>query len=195
MPFITEEIWQHIPHEGESITVQSWPKVNEEYNNQQSRKEMERLVSIIRSVRNVRAEVDTPMSKEIKIMIKANDDEIVSELNKNELYLNRFCNPEQLIINTNIDVPEQSKSAVVTGAEIFFPLEGLIDIDDEINRLKQELQKWNSEVERVQKKLANENFVSKAPEAVVQEERDKEKDYVEKQKLVEVRIAELEKVK
>ncbi|NIK11233.1 valine--tRNA ligase [Alkalibacillus almallahensis] len=195
MPFITEEIWQHIPHEGESITVKAWPQVDSTYNNQQSRVEMERLVSIIRSVRNVRAEVDTPMSKEIKIAIKAQSEDIVKELERNQIYLERFCNPEELTIKTDLEVPEQSKSAVVTGSEIYFPLEGLIDIDEEINRLKEELNKWNSEVERVQKKLANENFVNKAPEEVVQEERDKEKDYLEKQKAVEARIAELENVR
>ncbi|WP_188206294.1 valine--tRNA ligase [Alkalibacillus aidingensis] len=195
MPFISEEIWEHIPHQGESITTAEWPQVKEAYNYQQSRNEMDRLVSIIRSVRNVRAEVDTPMSKEINIIIKANDEAIVEELNKNDHYLNHFCNPEKLTIGTSVEVPEQSKSAVVTGAEIFFPLEGLIDIDAEINRLKGELEKWNQEVDRVQKKLANENFVNKAPEKVVQEERDKEKDYSEKQKLVKERIAELENVK
>ncbi|MDQ0158765.1 valine--tRNA ligase [Alkalibacillus salilacus] len=195
MPFITEEIWQHIPHEGESITVKAWPQVDSTYNNQQSRAEMERLVSIIRSVRNVRAEVDTPMSKEIKIAIKAQSEDVVKELVRNQVYLERFCNPEELTIKTDLKVPEQAKSAVVTGAEIYFPLEGLIDIDEEITRLREELNKWNSEVERVQKKLANENFVNKAPEAVVQEERDKEKDYLEKQKAVEARIAELENVR
>ncbi|MGP4071378.1 valine--tRNA ligase [Piscibacillus sp. B03] len=194
MPFITEEIWQHIPHKGESIVTSTWPEVRAEYNNEQSSKEMQRLVSIIRSVRNVRAEVDTPMSKEIKIMIKANDASIVDELERNKIYLERFCNPETLSIATDLDVPEQAKSAVVTGAEIFFPLEGLIDIDAEIDRLKKELDKWNQEVERVQKKLSNDNFVNKAPEHVVQEERDKEKDYLEKQKLVEQRIKELEEV-
>ncbi|SEP93903.1 valine--tRNA ligase [Piscibacillus halophilus] len=194
MPFITEEIWQHIPHEGESIVTSSWPEVKTEYNNEQSAKEMQRLVSIIRSVRNVRAEVDTPMSKEIKMIIKANDESVVRELEKNQIYLERFCNPETLTIATEVQIPEQAKSAVVTGAEIFFPLEGLIDIESEIERLKKELDKWNQEVERVQKKLSNENFVNKAPDHVVQEERDKEKDYLEKQRLVQERLRELEEV-
>ncbi|MET3682551.1 valyl-tRNA synthetase [Alkalibacillus flavidus] len=194
MPFITEEIWQHIPHEGESITVKAWPQPDHAYSNQQSREEMERLVSIIRSVRNVRAEVDAPMSKEIKIAIKAQSEDVVSELQNNRIYLERFCNPEELTIKTDLDVPEQAKSAVVTGAELYFPLEGLINIEDEIARLQDELNKWNSEVERVQKKLANENFVNKAPEAVVQEERDKEKDYIEKQQAVQARIDELKRV-
>ena len=195
MPFITEEIWQHIPHEGESITVAKWPEVNPNYNFAQSAKEMERLVSIIRAVRNVRAEVDVALSKPIKILIKANDETVVEELNKNEQYLKRFCNPESLTISTEIDIPEQSKTAVVTGAEIFFPLEGLIDLEEELKRLEEELKKWNSEVERVQKKLANENFVNKAPEKIVQEEREKEKDYLEKQRLVQQRIKELQALK
>ena len=195
MPFITEEIWQHIPHEGESITVAKWPEVNPNYNFAQSAKEMERLVAIIRAVRNVRAEVDVALSKPIKILIKANDETVVEELNKNEQYLKRFCNPESLTISTEIDIPEQSKTAVVTGAEIFFPLEGLIDLEEELKRLEEELKKWNSEVERVQKKLANENFVNKAPEKIVQEEREKEKDYLEKQRLVQQRIKELQALK
>ena len=183
------------PHEGESITVAKWPEVNPNYNFAQSAKEMERLVAIIRAVRNVRAEVDVALSKPIKILIKANDETVVEELNKNEQYLKRFCNPESLTISTEIDIPEQSKTAVVTGAEIFFPLEGLIDLEEELKRLEEELKKWNSEVERVQKKLANENFVNKAPEKIVQEEREKEKDYLEKQRLVQQRIKELQALK
>ncbi|MGM8214252.1 valine--tRNA ligase [Bacillaceae bacterium W0354] len=194
MPFITEEIWQHIPHEGDSITVAKWPEADQRFHNEQSAKEMQRLVSIIRSVRNVRSEVDTPMSKKIKIMIKANDESIVEELNKNKIYLERFCNPEQLEISTNIQIPEQAKTAIVTGAEIFFPLEGLIDISAELSRLEEELKKWDAEVERVQKKLSNENFVNKAPDKVVQEEREKEKDYLEKQKMVKQRIKELQEM-
>jgi len=82
-------------------------------------------------------------------------------------------------------------TAVVTGAEIFLPLEGLIDIEEEIARLEKELEKLNSEVERVQKKLSNKNFVEKAPAKVVEEERAKEKDYLEKRSAVQTRIQEL----
>ncbi|PKR79127.1 valine--tRNA ligase [Halalkalibacillus sediminis] len=195
MPFITEEIWQHIPHEGDSITVAPWPQTDGSKTFEQSSKEMVRLMEIIRSVRNVRSEVDTPMSKEIKIVIKTNDQTTTDELKNQQQYLEKFCNPEELSIGTDVSAPEQSKSAVVSGAEIFFPLEGLIDIDAEIKRLEDELTKWDSEVERVKKKLSNEKFVNKAPEAVVQEERDKEKDYLEKQEMVKSRIQELKKVK
>lgn len=191
MPFITEEIWQKLPHKGESITIAKWPQVKEEFHDQAAAKEMDRLVSIIKSVRNIRAEVNTPMSREVQLFIQAESEEIVQELESERHYLERFCNPSELVIANKIDVPEKAMAAVVTGAEIFLPLEGLIDFDKEIERLEKELDKWTKEVERVQKKLANEGFVNKAPEAIVEEERNKEKDYLDKQTKVRERLAEL----
>lgn len=191
MPFITEEIWQQLPHLGESITIAAWPEVLSEFHDEAASKEMKRLVSIIKSVRNIRAEVDTPMSKQIKLLIQAENETIVTELENNRDYLERFCNPSELIIATKVVVPEKAMSSVITGAELFLPLEGLIDFDKEISRLKKELDKWTKEVERVQKKLANEGFIKKAPEAVVDEEKQKEKDYLDKQVKVKARLAEL----
>ncbi|MGX9932047.1 valine--tRNA ligase [Virgibacillus salarius] len=191
MPFITEEIWQQLPHQGDSITIATWPEVNQAFHDEKASQEMKRLVSIIKSVRNIRAEVDTPMSKQINILIQAENQKIVDELEKHRDYLERFCNPNKLIIATNISVPEKAMSAVVTGAELYFPLEGLIDFNKEIDRLEKELTKWTKEVERVQKKLGNQGFVNKAPQAVVEEERQKEKDYLNKQAKVRARLEEL----
>ncbi|MFS0751300.1 valine--tRNA ligase [Oceanobacillus sp. 1P07AA] len=191
MPFITEEIWQQLPHEGPSITVSNWPEVNSEFEDNQAIQEMQRLVSIIRSVRNSRAEVDTPMSKQIKMLIKTENQQLTTELEKNRDYLERFCNPSELSISTDIEAPGKAMTSVVTGAEIFLPLEGLIDFEKEIKRLENELTKWTKEVERVQKKLSNQGFVSKAPESVVEEEKRKEKDYLDKQAKVKTRLSEL----
>src|SRR5690625_3713030 len=91
MPFITEEIWQQLPHEGDSITVVAWPERNEQLSDPVAVKEMENIMAIIRSVRNIRAEVDTPLSKQIVMYIKAKDEETVQELKRNELYIDRFC--------------------------------------------------------------------------------------------------------
>src|SRR5699024_2291309 len=157
----------------------------------QAAKEMERLVSIIKSVRNIRAEVDTPMSKEIQLIIQAENEDVVNELESERHYLERFCNPSELTIAIETDVPDKAMSAVVTGAEIFLPLEGLIDFDKEIERLEKELDKWTKEVDRVQKKLANKGFVTKAPEKLVAEEQQQEKDYLEKQANVRKRLQEL----
>ncbi|WP_339214483.1 valine--tRNA ligase [Ornithinibacillus sp. FSL M8-0202] len=191
MPFITEEIWQKLPHQGESITIAEWPKVQEDFHDEKASEEMKRLVSIIKAVRNIRAEVDTPMSKQISLLIQAKDEAIVKELEHNRGYLERFCNPSELVIASKVDAPEKAMTAVITGAEIFLPLEGLIDFDKEIARLEKELEKWNKEVERVQKKLSNQGFVAKAPAAVVEEEKKKEQDYLEKQAVVQARLAEL----
>ncbi|GAE92637.1 valyl-tRNA synthetase [Gracilibacillus boraciitolerans JCM 21714] len=154
---------------------------------------MNQLVSIIRSVRNIRAEVDTPMSKEIPILIQTSDDHVKQQLEENRIYLDRFCNPSELTIDTTIDIPEKAMSAVVTGAEIYLPLEGLIDIDKELARLQEEIDKLNKEVERVDKKLANEGFVSKAPSQVVEAEKEKQKDYINKREKVQARMDELKK--
>ena len=144
---------------------------------------MEVLKEVIRSVRNIRAEVNTPLSKPITLLIKTNDTEVEEFLTANTSYLERFCNPEELVISREIEAPELAMSAVLTGAELFLPLAGLINIEEEIARLEKELDKWTKEVKRVQGKLSNERFVSNAPDEVVEAERAKEKDYLENKRL------------
>ncbi|MDF2945529.1 MAG: valS [Bacillales bacterium] len=191
MPFITEEIWQALPHNGESITISEWPNVEDSLIDTNASNEFKLLVDIIRSVRNIRAEVNTPMSKKIKLAIKAKDENIKEILNRNSGYLEKFCNPSELIIDTKFEITEKSMTSVVTGAELILPLLGLINIDEEIARLEKELAKLNSEVDRVQKKLANQGFVAKAPASVIEEELAKEADYIEKRNTVLQRLEEL----
>lgn len=191
MPFVTEEIWAKIPHTGESLVVADYPVIHPENNDETAAKGMEVLKELIRSVRNIRAEVNTPLSKPITLLIKTNDAKVDEFLIENTSYIERFCNPEELVIASDITAPDLAMSAVLTGAEIYLPLAGLINIEEEIKRLEKELAKWNGEVKRVQGKLANERFVANAPENVVAEERSKEKDYLEKQAAVQERIESL----
>ncbi|KAA0957867.1 MULTISPECIES: valine--tRNA ligase [unclassified Planococcus (in: firmicutes)] len=191
MPFITEEIWQNLPHEGESITIAAWPTVDNSLTDQSQSSSMKLLMDVIRSVRTIRAEVQSPMSKKVPLTISAKDANTHAVLEANAAYIERFCNPETLTIGENMVAPEKSMSAVVSGAELFMPLEGLIDIDAELARLGKEREKWAKEVKLVSGKLSNERFVSKAPEAVVAEERAKQADYLEKHATVEKRIEEL----
>ncbi|MDP4171218.1 MAG: class I tRNA ligase family protein, partial [Bacillota bacterium] len=193
MPFITEEIWQNLPHAGESITTASWPEVNPEFTDAEAAAEMKMLMEMIRSVRNIRAEVNTPMSKKIKMLVKVKDEAVLASLEKNRGYIERFCNPEELEMGTELITPDKAMTAVITGLEIILPLEGLINVDEEIARLKKEWDKLDKEVDRVQKKLGNEGFVKKAPESVIEEERAKERDYLEKRASVEARIQELKR--
>ncbi|MGA4517689.1 valine--tRNA ligase [Solibacillus silvestris] len=191
MPFVTEEIWQHLPHEGESITVAAWPTVNPAFNFTAEAGDMQLLMDIIRSVRNIRAEVNTPMSKKVPMTISAKDEQTSAVLEVNKGYIEKFCNPDGLTIGANLEAPAQAMSAVVSGAEIFMPLAGLINIEEETARLEKELDKWAKEVKLVSGKLSNERFVSKAPEALVATEREKLADYEAKYATVEKRIAEL----
>jgi valyl-tRNA synthetase len=191
MPFVSEEIWQHLPHEGESLIVASWPKADDSFVNPEAVEQMNLLMDIIRQVRNIRAEVNVPLSKKIEIMIRPSNETILNYLAAGQSYIERFCNPEKLEINVGIEAPDKAVSAVVSGAEIYLPLAGLIDIEKELARLEKELANLQGEVDRVQKKLNNANFVSRAPEHVVNEERAKEKDYMDKRDKVLARINEL----
>ncbi|KZE39986.1 valine--tRNA ligase [Bhargavaea cecembensis] len=194
MPFITEEIWQSLPHEGESIVAAKWPVADPALSDEQRAGVMKTLMDVIKAVRNIRAEVNTPMSKKVALAIRTHDDSTQAALENNRAYLERFCNPETLEIGRDLAAPDKSMSAVVTGAELFMPLEGLINIEEELARLEKELGKWQGELKRVEGKLSNERFVSKAPEAVVEEERAKQKDYQEKYDAVQKRIAELKEI-
>ena len=110
---------------------------------------------------------------------------------ENQNCIQRFCNPEELVISASVVAPELAMSGVITGAEIYLPLADLINIEEEIIRLEKELAKWTKEVKMVQGKLSNERFVANAPDEVVAGEREKEKGYLEKQASVTERIATL----
>jgi len=191
MPFITEEIWQHLPHDGESITVAAWPTVRTDIHFADEADNMKLLMDIIRSVRNIRAEVNTPMSKKVPLFISAKDAATVAVLEANKAYLEKFCNPDTLTIGEGLEAPGQSMTAVITGAQVFLPLVGLINLEEEIARLEKELEKWAKEVKLVTGKLSNEKFVSKAPEALVNVEREKLADYESKHAVVLKRLEEL----
>lgn len=194
MPFITEEIWQHLPREGESITVAAWPTVRTDLHFADEADNMKLLMDIIRSVRNIRAEVNTPMSKKVPLFISAKDAATAAVLEENQAYLEKFCNPDTLTIGEGLEAPGQSMTAVVTGAQVFLPLVGLINLEEEIARLEKELEKWAKEVKLVTGKLSNEKFVSKAPEALVNAEREKLADYESKHAVVLKRLEELKQM-
>nr|WP_312027405.1 valine--tRNA ligase [Paenibacillus typhae] len=191
MPFITEEIWQHLPHEGATITLAEWPKYDAALESPEAVAEMNLLMDIIRAVRNIRAEVNVPMSKKVELIVKAGNAETLSIITRNDNYIGRFCNTSSFEAGLDPQTPDKVMSAVVTGAELLLPLSGLIDIEQEIIRLEKEVQTLNSEVERVEKKLGNQGFVAKAPAKVIEEERAKQADYSAKREKVLARIAEL----
>lgn len=194
MPFVTEEIWQSVPHVGESLVVATYPTVHPEQMDEQAAEEMEFLMDFIRSVRTVRNEMNTPLSKPINIIAKVSDAAHYDILKENESYIARFSNPEEFVYGEDVEAPSDAVTSVITGAEIYLPLAGLINIEDEIARLEKEAEKLQQEVDRVEKKLSNEKFVAKAPAAVVEAERAKGADYQAQREAVLERIATLKKI-
>jgi valyl-tRNA synthetase len=190
MPFITEEIWQHLPHDGDTISLAEWP-VAHELPEPVAAEEMRQLMDIIRAVRNIRAEVNVSMGKKIELIIKPANGQVLAILERNEEYIRRFSNTSSLLIDLHAVNPEKAMTAVVTGADLYFPLAGLIDMAQEIIRLEKELTTFHAEVERIEKKLSNEGFVSKAPAKVIDEEKAKLLDYADKRDKVIARIAEM----
>lgn len=194
MPFVTEEIWQSVPHVGESLVVATYPTVHPEQMDEKAAEEMEFLMDFIRSVRTVRNEMNTPLSKPINIIAKVSDAAHYMVLKENESYIARFSNPEEFVYGEDVEAPSDAVTSVITGAEIYLPLAGLINIEDEIARLEKEAEKLQQEVDRVEKKLSNEKFVAKAPAAVVEAERAKGADYQAQREAVLERIATLKKI-
>jgi len=191
MPFVTEEIFENLPTANGSLVVAAYPQVQAQLSDENAANGVELLKELIRSVRNIRAEVNTPLSKQVPMLIKTNDEQVETFLKENTNYIRRFTNPDTLEISADIQAPEMAMSAVLTGAEVYLPLASLINVEEEIARLNKELGKWNKEVEMVQKKLGNERFVANAKPEVVEKEREKERDYLEKRASVEERIATL----
>jgi valyl-tRNA synthetase len=190
MPFFTEEIFEKMPNTTGSIVVADYPTVRPEFNDEKASDGVGMLIELITAVRNARAEVNTPLSKEIPIFIKSDK---VDFLNSVSPYIRRFANPSALTIAKEVNLAEQAMSAVITGAEIYLPLAGLINIDEELARLTKELAKWQKELDLVNRKLGNEKFVANAKPEVVDAERAKLAGYQEKFDATQKRIGELKK--
>lgn len=190
MPFVTEEIYQAIDS-NQSIVVSEWPTVDESLSNEESNNTMSLLVDIIKSVRQTRNEVNTPLSKPIDIKIEIKDSTSRQLIEENTHYITRFTNPETLEIGEKINIEDDAKTQVVKGATVVLPLEGLIDLDEEIERLEKELERLDGELKRVKGKLSNEKFVQNAPEKIVNQEKEKQASYLEQYEDVNSRLNEL----
>ena len=193
MPFVTEKLWLSMPHEGKSIMVAKYPTPHAEFVNDQARRDMAFLIEIIKAVRNIRMEVNAPLSSPIDIMIQLEDSNNERILTENEEYVKNFLHPKNLTIATDVTAPKLAKTAVIAGAQIFVPLADLVNIDDEIKRMTKEEKDLQAEVERSTKKLNNQGFVAHAPEAVINKEKAKKADYENQLQSVQERIQELKK--
>jgi valyl-tRNA synthetase len=176
MPFVTEEIYQLMQErkEGESISTSEFPKVKEELINLKADREMELVQSVVTAIRNIRGEMNIPPSKNIKALIRTG---ILQQYQFE--YISRLAKVSSIEVNREIEKPKKSASAVLKDIEIYIPLEGLIDLDVERQRLQKEITRLEGSLAGIEKKLSNEKFVNGAPAEVVEKERAKQRDWQE----------------
>lgn len=192
MPYITEEIWNHIPSENGALIVESWPVVEESLKFETEKKDIDYIKDIIRLIRNRRQEMNIENKNKSQTVIKVLNQDAGRAVGENKGHLLNLAFSESVSVeDESFEMDSENVSIVVDGAEIFLPLNDLVDYNKEYERLNNEREKTISEIKRASSKLANEKFVSKAPEKLVQEERDKLESYEAILKTLEERIAEV----
>ncbi len=175
MPFITEEIWLSLPHEGESIVISDWPKADSSLDFPVETEQMEMIMNAVKAVRNKRAEMNIPPSKKASMVIVTDKADVFS---LGTTFFEKLASAANVTVAADkSSVDENSVAVIVDGAQIFMPMGELVDAEKEIARLNDEKKKLIGEIKRVEGKLSNEGFVAKAPAHVVEEERAKGEKY------------------
>ena len=177
MPFITEEIWQHLPHEGESIVISQWPKYDEKLSFAKEETDMTLIMDAVSAVRNRRAEMNVPPSKKARVIIVTERSKVFES---GKAFFVKLASASDVTVQSNRDgIDANAVNIVVHGAEIYLPMSELVDKEKEIARLNAEKKKLEGEIKRVEGKLNNQGFVSKAPQKVIDEEKAKGVKYRE----------------
>lgn len=195
MPFITEEIYQCLPHEAESIMISKWPVADENLIDPEAERGMNAIMDSIKAIRNMRAEVNANPGKKIPAIMLVSEDlrEVVAH---NDNYIKLLGGIDNLELRPlNGEKPENAMAAVVTGIEVYLPLAGLIDVEKETQRLSKELAAMEKDLQRAGGKLNNAGFLAKAPEDVIAKERAKYEELSGKIEAVKKRMAYLAELK
>ena len=195
MPFITEEIYQCLPHEAESIMISKWPVADESLVDPEAERGMNAIMDSIKAIRNMRAEVNANPGKKIPAIMLVSEDlrEVVAH---NDSYIKLLGGIDNLELRQlNGEKPENAMAAVVTGIEVYLPLAGLIDVEKETQRLSKELAAMEKDLQRAGGKLNNAGFLAKAPEDVIAKERAKYEELSGKIEAVKKRMAYLAELK
>lgn len=194
MPFVTEEIYCTLNEDAETLMTEPWPEYAEEFNFKTEEEAVETIKEAVRNIRNVRAGMNVPPSKKALVYVVTESDKVAGIFNNSKVFFQTLSYASEVIIQkdkTGID--EDAVSAVIENANIYMPFAELVDIEKEIERLKKEEERLNKELARVNGMLANEKFVSKAPAAKIEEEKEKQAKYTQMMKQVKEQLAHLAK--
>ncbi len=198
IPFVTEEIWGYLPklhEEKDCIAVEPFPQADEFPLDEMAEREMEFLMNIIRSIRNIRSEMNIPISSRVDVYFRGEDAYKISLIERYPSLIKNLAKVSRISFLEKGGEVRSSAVAITEGMEIFIPLEGIINLDEEERRLRKELNEISEELISVQRKLANEEFLRKAPPVVIKKEREKEKEMVEMKMKVEENLKKIIKYK
>ncbi len=187
MPFITEEIWQTIPHDGESIMISAWPEYNEALSFEEDEAEMERIMTAVRAIRNRRAEMNVPPSKKAKVYIATSYKDTFEQ---GGVFMQRLASASEVEVAESFEL-DGAVCVITHDAKIYIPMGELVDFEAEKARLNKELAAVQKDLDFVNNKLSNENFVAKAPANVVAAQREQAAKYQEKIAMLKDSIAKL----
>ena len=194
MPFITEEIFCNLQDEEESIMISSWPVYREEYNFAKEEAAIEAIKEAVRNIRNVRAEMNVAPSKKAKVFVVTDNEEVKNIFENGKVFFATLGYASEVVIQADkAGIDDDAVSTVIHNAVIYMPFAELVDIEKEIERLKKEEERLNGELKRVNGMLSNERFISKAPEAKINEEKAKLEKYTQMMEQVKARLAQLQK--
>ena len=187
MPFVTEEIWQSLPHQGETIMLSSWPKYNKNLEFEKEENDFELIMQAVRAIRNRRNEMNVPPSRKAALLIETKNRNLFAS---SEQIFKRLASASEIKVGENFDA-QGSVLIVTDGAKIFIPMKELIDIEAETARLNKELAKANEDKEFFEKKLNNQGFISKAPAKVVEAQKEQLNKVLEKIEVLKKSIEDL----
>ena len=188
MPFITEEIWQSLPHSGDSIMISKWPEYTDELNFGADAENFEKVITVIRAIRNRRSEMNVPPSKKAKICIATDTKEIYEDA---AAFISRLASGSSVEVADSFDMPD-AVMVITDSAKVYIPLNELVDFTAELARLNKELEAANKDKAFYEGKLNNPGFVAKAPEAVVNQQRELLSKTLDKVALLEESISKIQ---
>ena len=192
IPFITEEIFCNLQEEEESIMISSWPEYREKWSFKEEEQAVETIKEAVRAIRNVRTSMNVPPSKKAKVYVVSENQELLQIFEHSRVFFATLGYASEVSLQADkTGIADDAVSAVIPQAAIYMPFAELVDISKEIERLTKEEERLAKELARVDGMLANERFVSKAPEAKIQEERDKREKYAQMMEQVQARLSQL----
>jgi valyl-tRNA synthetase len=189
MPFLTEEIWQNLPGNKGSIMVSEFPRVQEKELQLESEADMELIMNVIGAVRNLRSELNVPPGKKVDVVLQSGRERARSLLGENRIYLESLARTGTVTIQPDGEKPKGAATAIEGDVEVFLPLKGVINFEDEEKRIQKELTKINEELSRTHRKLHNQDFLQKAKPEAVEKEKEKVKAFAEKESKLKETLA------